>query len=244
VAFIARSAARQRAEAKPPGAVVIHPVAMRYTFNGDVEKSLAPVLDKIESRLSWQPQRGEPLHPRIVKLGHALLALKELEYFGAAQTGTVNERLSRLLGQVLDPLEMEWLKRRSDDTVVQRVKALRKAILPGLIDGEVTEADRVRRWKQLYDLEIAQQIYHFPPDYLGTNPTPMRLIETVQRYEEALGNPNPAVHRPIQLRCEIGDAIEVSPVRDRRAPSDPVMDQLRSSLVNMLGIADPLHGPS
>ena len=58
VAFIARTAAKQRAEANPPGKVVIHPVALRYTFGGDVEKSLAPVLDRIEVRLSWQPQRA------------------------------------------------------------------------------------------------------------------------------------------------------------------------------------------
>ncbi len=172
VTFIARSAAKQRAESTPPGKVVIHPVGLRYTFGGDVEKSLAPVLDRIEARLSWQPQRNLSLHQRVVKLGHALLALKELEYFGAAQPGTVNERLNKLLDQVLLPLEVEWLKGRSEGTVVQRVKHLRKAILPGLIDGGVTDAERSRRWKQLYDLEIAQQIFHFPPDYLGTHPTP------------------------------------------------------------------------
>ncbi len=64
----------------------------------------------------------------------------------------------------------------------------------------------------------------------------------MQRYEEALGNPNPAVHRPVHLRFEVGDAIEVSPARDRRAPSDPLMDQLRASLVSLLGIADSPHG--
>ncbi len=239
VAFIARAAAKQRAESAPAGKVVIHPLALRYTFGGDVEKSLSPVLDRIEARLSWQPQRLLSLQQRVVKIGHALLALKELEYFGVAQPGTVNDRLTKLLNQVLDPLEQEWVKGRINGTVVQRVKNLRKAILPGLIDGEVTEAERRRRWKQLYDLEIAQQIYHFPPDYMGSVPIPMRLIETVQRYEEALGEPNPAVHGPLHLRFDVGDAIEVNPARDKRAPSDPVMDQLRASLVSMLGINEP-----
>ena len=36
-------------------------------------------------------------HARVVKLGHALLALKELEYFGEAFDGPVPERLTRLL---------------------------------------------------------------------------------------------------------------------------------------------------
>ncbi len=238
VAFMARTAAKQRAEINPPGRVVVHPLAVRYTFHGDLEKSLIPVLDKIERRLAWQPQSGMSLVGRIVKLGHALLTLKEMEYFGAAQTGTTPERVERLLNRVLEPLEMEWLKGRSEGTVVNRVKNLRKAILPDLIAGEVPEAERLRRWKQLYDLEVAQQIYHFPPDYLGESPTPERLIETVERYEEAFGNPSPTIHSPLHLTFEIGDAIEVNPVRDRRAPTDPLMDQIRASLTTMLGISN------
>jgi 1-acyl-sn-glycerol-3-phosphate acyltransferase len=239
VAFIARTAAKQRAEAVPGGKVVIHPLALRYTFHGDVEKSLAPVLDQIEARLTWQPQSQLSVHHRVVKLGHALLALRELEYFGGPQSGSsIPERTARLLDRVLVPLEQEWLKGRSEGTVVQRVKNLRKVILPDLIDGEVAEVERLRRWRQLFDLEVAQQLYHFPPDYLGPDPTPMRLIETVERYEEALGNPTPALHPPLNLRFDVGEAIEVNPVRDRRAPSDAMMDQLRASLVSLLGITE------
>src|SRR5262249_51208758 len=38
-AFIARSAAKQRAKATPPGQVVIHPVGLRYLFEGDIEQA-------------------------------------------------------------------------------------------------------------------------------------------------------------------------------------------------------------
>ena len=242
VAFIARTAAKQRAESSPPGRVVVHPLAVRYTFHGDLEKTLTPVLDKIERRLSWHPQRGKDIVGRIVRLGHALLTLKEMEYFGSAQTGITPERVARLLNRVLEPLEVEWLKGRSEGTAVNRVKNLRKAILPDLVAGEVPESERLRRWKQLFDLEVAQQIYHFPPDYLGESPTPERLIETVERYEEAFGNPTPTVHGPLHLTFEIGDAIEVNTVRDKRAPSDPLMDQIRASLTSMLGIGiDPAN---
>lgn len=236
VAFMARTAAKQRAETSPPGRVVVHPLALRYTFQGDLEKTLTPVLDKIERRLSWPPQRGIDLVSRVLKIGQALLALKETEYFGAAQTGTTTARVAQLLNRVLEPLETEWLKRRSEGTAVHRVKNLRKAILPEMIAGELNKEERLRRWKQLFDLDVAQQMYHFPADYVADSPTPERLIETVERYEEALGNPTPAVHGPRHLTFQIGDAIEVNPVRDRRAPSDPLMDQIRASLTLMLGI--------
>ena len=39
VAFIARTAAKQRAQATPPGQVVIHPVALKYFFEGDLAAS-------------------------------------------------------------------------------------------------------------------------------------------------------------------------------------------------------------
>jgi hypothetical protein len=234
VAFVARTAAKQRADT---GRVVIHPLALRYTFKGDIGKALAPVLDKIERRLSWQPQRGLTLIERVRKLGHALLALKEVEYFGDARVASVPERLSRLLDGVLVPLEEEWLKRHGEGTPVSRVKNLRKAILPDLVAGEVTEDERARRWKQLYDLEVAQQIFHFPPDYMGEKPTPERLMETVERFEEAMDPGNMTVLRPLHLRFEIGEAIPVEPGRDKRAPSDPLMDKLRESLTNMLGLS-------
>lgn len=238
VAFMARTAAKQAAQENPEKKIVVHPVALRYSFRGDVEKSLTPVLDKIETRLSWRPSTGTPLHERIIRIGHALLALKELEYFGTAQTGTIPERLSKLMDQVLGPLEKEWIKGSTEGTTVQRVKNLRKAILPELIAGELDETERARRWKQLFDLEVAQQLYHFPPDYMGAHPSPERLIETVERYEEALGNPNPTAHGPMHLTFHFGDAIPVNAVRDKKAPSDPLMDQIRASLISMLGITD------
>jgi len=237
-AFIARAAAKQRAEKVPGGKVIIHPLAVRYTFKGDLDAGLGRVLDRLELRLGWQPQRTLSLHQRVLKLGEALLALKEVEYFGEAKTGAVFDRLTRLLEQVLQPLEGEWLNGRSEGNVVNRVKNLRKVMLPRLVEGKVTDKERAHLWKCLYDLEIAQQIFHYPPDYLGSDPTPERLLETVARFEEALGVADPEVVGPVHLKFEFGPAIEVNPVRDKKAPSDPLMDQLRRGLTGLLGIKE------
>src|SRR5205814_3145720 len=69
VAFLARAAAKQRAAAASPGKVVVHPVFVRYFFEGEITKTLAPVLQQIETRLSWQPQGHLPLRERIIKAG-------------------------------------------------------------------------------------------------------------------------------------------------------------------------------
>ena len=57
VSFIARSAAKKRALESPPGKVVIHPVAIRYRFEGDLDAAVNETLDAIEQRLSWRPRR-------------------------------------------------------------------------------------------------------------------------------------------------------------------------------------------
>ena len=233
VAFIARSAAKQRVAATPPGKVVVHPVAIRYLYKGDLDKVLAPVLDDIERRLSWQPQRGVPIIERIYKLGFALLCLKEMEYFGAPQAGEIADRLSRLIDQILSPLEKEWLGGHRELTVVLRVKKLRAAILPDLVGGEISEDERARRWRQLSDIYLAQSLSNYPPDYIRSNPTPERLLETVERFEEDLTDKT-HVHRPVHAIVEMGEAIEVSPARDRSAVSDPLMDGIKAQLTAML----------
>jgi 1-acyl-sn-glycerol-3-phosphate acyltransferase len=232
--FIARNAAKQRRDMNPPGKVVIHPVAIRYFFCGNLEASITPVLEDIEARLSWQPRKAKPLVDRIVKVGDALLTLKELEYAEKPQAGTLAQRISALIDQLLSPLETEWLKgKKTEGNVTARVKALRTAILPDMVTGEMPEDERARRWKQLADIYLAQQLFFYPPDYFSTPPTPEQLLETVERFEEDLTDAV-RVHRPIRVAIEIGDAIEISPVRERGPDGDPVMTRVHSEIETML----------
>ncbi|MDB5300495.1 MAG: plsC 2, partial [Phycisphaerales bacterium] len=115
-AFIARGAAKKRAQVSPAGQMVIHPVALKYYYRGDLEAAIGPALDDIERRLSWRPQRGLSLVQRITKLGAALLSLKEVEYLGEPQHGTVAERIERLINHLLVPLEQEWVGGKTDPT--------------------------------------------------------------------------------------------------------------------------------
>ena len=233
VAFLARSAAKQRAAAPLPGKVVVHPVFIRYFFGGDLTATLAPVLQEIEARLSWQAQSHLPLRERIVKAGHALLGLKEVEYLGAAQSGEARERLPHLLDHLLAPLEQEWTGGRREPDPMTRIKRLRAAIVPDMIQGELTEAERARRWRQLADLYVAQQLHCYSGDYLADGPTPERLLETVERYEEDLTD-SARPHPPLHAVISVGNAIEATTTRDRSANSDPIANELRGQLETML----------
>jgi len=232
-ALMARGAAKQRATANPPGKVVVHPVAIRYFFDGDVSAVIRPVLRDIEHRLSWKAHEHLPVEERIGKIGGALLALKEIEHFGSAQTGTLPERLERLIDRLLVPLEAEWVKGRREKEVVQRVKLLRIAMVPDMAAGSLDPAELQRRWRQLADIYLAQQLAFYPPDYLAANPTPERLLETVERFEEDLTD-TARVHTPIRAVVEVGEAIEVSPERTRSPEGDPLMSAIKNQLEKML----------
>jgi 1-acyl-sn-glycerol-3-phosphate acyltransferase len=231
--FIARNAARQRAAATPAGKVVVHPVAIRYFFQGDLDRAVTPVLDDIERRLSWRPQSDQPMLQRIVRIGEALLTLKEIEYHGEPRSGGLAARVQRLIDDLLDPLEQEWLTARSDDGIVARAKALRAAIVPEMVAEKVDEKERARRWRQLSDIYLAQQLSCYPPDYFDAEPTPERLLETVERYEEDLMGAA-RTHRPIHAVVEVGPAIEVPPGRARGGDSDAIMTEIRRSMSTML----------
>ena len=232
--FIARNAAKQRAEHSPgKGKVVLHPVAIRYFFLGNIERTLEPVLEEIERRLSWRPQSGKAMKDRIVKVGEALLTLKELEYQEKPQEGEIPARVARLMDHILVPLEQEWLKGKREDGILGRVKALRAAILPEMVAEKVDEAERNRRWQQLADIYLAQQLSNYPPDYFKPEPMVERLLETVERFEEDLTD-RVRIYRPIHAAIEVGEAIEVPPGRDRGTQADSLMAQVRQQLETML----------
>jgi hypothetical protein len=80
---------------------------------------------------------------------------------------------------------------------------------------------------------VAQQLHCYSGDYLVDAPTPERLLETVERYEEdltELARPHPPIHAVIS----VGEAIEAASTRDRHAESDPIANELRRQLEQML----------
>ena len=123
VSFIARSAAR-RAKANA-GKVVVHPIAIKYLYQGDVAKSVEPVLSDIEERLGWREYRRPlPLLERVDRISESLLTLKEIQY-RLRQSGPLENRKSRLIESLLAPLEEELLGRSQVDSIIPCIKQLR-----------------------------------------------------------------------------------------------------------------------
>jgi 1-acyl-sn-glycerol-3-phosphate acyltransferase len=233
VAFMARSAAKKRQKEGRAGKVVIHPVAIKYIFHGDLQRSVASNLDALEQRLTWNDHQPRTMLARIQRILHAMLSLKEIEYLGAAQTGTFVDRQQRLVDHLLLPLENEWIGKAGSGPIIPRIKAVRMKIVPELTTGDLPAEERERRWHQLERIYLSQQIASYPPNYLASPTTETRVLETIERLEEDLTD-RAAVHGPMEVILKVGEAIEVSPDRGARGEEDPIMRSLRESLQGML----------
>ena len=233
VAFMARTAAKRRAKDGGTGKVVIHPVGIKYVFHGNLEKSVDPTLVALEKRLTWTLLKETTTLQRIHRITLAMLSLKEIEYLGAAQQGSIEERQQRLVDHLLCPLEQEWLGKTVVDTIIPRIKSLRMRIVPELAAGELDERERERRWTQLSRIYLSQQIASYPPDYIVSPTTDTRILETVERLEEDITD-RAGVHGPLEVIIEIDEPIEVPTDRTPRGEEDPIMKRLRERMQWML----------
>ena len=242
-AFIARSAAKQRAKTEPGARTLLVPVALRYRFLGRLEESVSPVIDRIETRLTWQPRRDLPLIDRLQRVGNALAGSSESSSSSGKGSGKAGSTIGlgrRIIDDILAPLEAEWKIKKRESDVPGRVRGLRAAILPDMVEGGITDAERDRRWRQLARLYLAQQLSLYPAGYLEGSPSVERTLETIERLEEDLTDVA-TVHRPMAATVHVGEPVEVT-ARDETPAA--LMKAVRTRIETMLGIpAETPTGP-
>ena len=228
-AFIARTAAKRKAKAGG-GKVVTHPIAIKYFYEGDIERACRPVLDDIETRLSWTPAPDMPLIDRIVRVGNALLTLKELQYDVHPNMNLkLRDRQDNMVNHLLHPLEQEWLGSEQSGGIQTRVKSLRMKIFPEMTKNEVEPEERKRRWAHLERTYLAQQIDCYPDNYVAELPSVDRILETVEKFEEDLFD-KCRIHGKLKVVLDVGEAIEVSPKRVKGVDTDPLIAAIREQL--------------
>ena len=231
--FIARNAAKRRAKKNPNDKVVVHPIGIKYIYSGDIEKTCDEVLTRLERKISWLPQTHMPLIDRLTKLGNGMLTLKEVEYGITSHQGSLRERQSRLVNRLLHPLEKEWLGGEKEGGIATRIKNLRVQIFPEMSRNELAPKERKRRWRQLEETYLAQQVDCYPGQYVKDYPSVDRILETIEKLEEDLTD-NCTIHGNLKAIIDIGEAIEVSRKRERGQTSDPLTAKIRESLESKL----------
>jgi 1-acyl-sn-glycerol-3-phosphate acyltransferase len=233
VALIARTAAKRRAK-QNAGRVVIHPVAIKYLFLGDIQEWGNVAVSRLEQGLGWRPNRDEPLLDRIRRLAEALLSIHEVRYLGRTTHHDLPTRRDNLVKNLLTKTETDFqLAPDPNLAPLGRVRRLRSTLT-----SELANCDSDARRRQLYHtidaVELCQQLHSYPDRYLLQHPiTDTQILETVERMQEGLlGNPDhPA---PLKAIIEFDEAIEVPTTRPPKGEADPLMLAIGSSLTKML----------
>jgi len=233
VAFIARTAAKRRAK-QNAGRVVIHPVAIKYLFLGDIQEWGNVAVSRLEKGLGWRPNPDEPLLDRIRRLAEALLSIHEVRYLGRTTQHALQIRRDNLVKHLLAKAETDFqLAPEPNLGPLGRVRRLRSTLTT-----ELAKCDSDARRRQLYHatdaVELCQQLYSYPDRYLFQHPTTdTQILETVERMQEGLFGKadNPA---PLKAIIEFDEAIEVPTDRPPKGQADPLMPAIGSSLTKML----------
>lgn len=212
--------------------ILVLPVGIKYWMLQDPRPEVERRLDRLERRLGWHPQKHLDLVGRLDKLGSGLLALKEVEYLGEARVGPLDERIAHLIGSQLTRLEEHNLGRRHDGWALERIRRLRQSLSRRLI--ELAESDAaVAVRKDLDDLLCLENLNAHSMSYLREDPSPERLVETIQRIEEMLsdGAEKPVV--PMGVTIQVG-----SPINARaEGKSEALVPRLHK---DMQGLVDRL----
>ncbi len=239
-AFIACKAQRELGQAGSQARIWILPVGISYRFVEDVRPQLDAAMKRLETRLFWwKPPPGASLNERIIRFGEALLTLKEKEKLGRSgeNDGDLPTRISRLIDALLAAHEAEFLKKsQSAEPVPLRVKSLRRRLLEIGAKEEADEAICRKALDGLDDVQLALQLSSYPGDYIREEPSPERMAETIEKFEEDAYGVSRSIGQR-RARVRFGTPVDMKQACESgrtRAVIANVTDELEESIRNLL----------
>lgn len=229
-AAIAMSAAK-KAERK----VVCIPAALKCFYVQDPSAELTKVMTRLEERFNWRPRTDWPLDKRILHYADGLLAMKEIEYIGRQQAGTIPERIQGLANHVLAKHEQTYEVKTTAGIVPERVKEVRRAVIKRLEEPEIKEEVRRPLVDAMDDLFFVVQLFSYPGNYLSEKPTVERSAETLDKFEEdVLQQDFPGIRGERHCVVRFGPPIEIPKERGARDAVQQMTDQMESSVQKLL----------
>ena len=174
------------ADGQPAGRCVhVVPVALRYSCDDAVAETFARRVERLERRIWWTPRPDLPVVDRILRLGRGLVAIKEEEFLGRAQTGDLGDRLRGLQLHLIAEVERRLGLDNAAQRLPYRVKIARQRIRQRLTADPAPSADEERALRADIDrLFLVVQAYSYPLPYMTSTPTVSRIAETLFKIEE------------------------------------------------------------
>lgn len=186
--------ARKRAKRS----ILAIPCAMKCFYTADPTAELVETMNRLESHIRWRPRPDLPLLERIYRFGSGFLAVKEVEFIGRAQTGSIPDRLRHLANTILTQIQQRQGLPDKGATFAERVRHLRGHLIRLMEEIDrtsgrrtsterlsPTELDRLKGLqREMQDLFFVTQLSSYHGDYSAEKPTVERMAETIDKFEE------------------------------------------------------------
>jgi 1-acyl-sn-glycerol-3-phosphate acyltransferase len=237
---VAMSAAK-----KGPRPVVAIPAAVKCFYTKEPTSELTALMARLEQALYWRPTPHLPLIERLYRAADGVLALKEIEYLGHAQSGAIPERITAIIAKVLADLEQQHGLKSKDGTVPERVKEVRRAIIKDSEAPDLSSADKQRLAIQMDDVFFVIQLFSYSVEYVRQNPTIERIAETLDKLEEdVLQAMYPAIRGERRAVVRFGEPLVIPQERQSKNAVEEWTGLLESRVQMLLDEINAAHSSS
>ena len=197
--------------------VVVIPCSLKCFYLNDPTPSLNETLNRLEQSLHWRPRPNLSLDARVYRIAEGLLTLKEMEYMGQSHRGGLVERIGGLANYVLDQLEDKQGRPRGTESIPERVRDARRAIIKQMDESDLNTEQTESLNADMEDLFFVIQLYSYPGDYVSEKPVIERVAETLDKFEEdVLKADYPGVRGPRRVVVRFGTPLEIPKERGGR----------------------------
>jgi 1-acyl-sn-glycerol-3-phosphate acyltransferase len=215
--------------------IVLVPCGIRYQYIDNPMGELLELMDQLEKQLLWRPKRNLILRKRIYQFAEAILGLKETEYLGNTQTGTLPERIQTLAEYILQRLENTYGITNPASTLPERVKACRRNAIQNTEDDTLSDARHLAAEVDLDDLFIVTQLFSYPGTYVSAKPTIEDMAEVLDKFEEdILKKPTAGIRASRRAIITFGEPILVERDKGARNQVHALTEQLENSVQTLL----------
>jgi 1-acyl-sn-glycerol-3-phosphate acyltransferase len=186
------------------------PCGIRYQYITTPMEELLELMDRLEEQILWRPKHNLILRKRIYQFAEAILGLKEKEYLGDTQAGTMPERIQTLAEYILQSLEDRYGIHDRSTILPERVKTCRRHAIQLTENVALSEQEHDAAQIDLDDLFVVTQLFSYPGTYVSKRPTIEDMAEMLDKFEEdVLRRPTATIRGTRRAVIEFGEPIPV-----------------------------------
>jgi 1-acyl-sn-glycerol-3-phosphate acyltransferase len=211
------------------------PCGIRYQYISTPMKELLDLMDRLEEQILWRPKHNLILRKRIYQFAEAILGLKEKEYLGDTQSGTLPERIRNLAEYILQRLEGRYGIDNRDAMLPERVKVCRRHAIQLTEDTGLSKEDHDTAKTDLNDLFVVTQLFSYPGNYVSKKPAIEDMAEMLDKFEEdVLRKPTATIRGTRRAVIEFGEPIPVEPGKAGKEQIHALTEKLEHSVQALL----------